>query len=214
MRFTVRSKSLFLGAALALLTAAVTLAPSTGSPAHAAVATKPAAANNVPTPFLTLPFEPTERMQILSGWYYSGSSGMNKGIDYINGSVNGYGSWKTFPVIASADGEACGNCSGRQGNAVWIKHNIGGATYYTYYGHLASFSPDIPLGSQSRTVSVKRGQFLGMAGSTGSQGALHLHYALYNSGSRPLDPYSIGKPRQYYPQPNAAAPGVGWFLTP
>lgn len=212
MRPSLPAPSLFMGVALALVVAAAALFPGASGLAHAKVSAQ-AANGNTPAPFLTLPFEPTGRMHILSGWYYSSSGGLHNGIDYINGGLNSYGSWKTFPVLAAADGEACGNCSGRQGNAVWIKHNLGGKTYYTYYGHLASISPDIPRGAQSRTVSVKRGQFLGMAGDTGSSGALHLHFALYNANSRPTDPYSIGKLRQYYPQPNNA-PGVGWFLAP
>jgi hypothetical protein len=152
-------------------------------------------------------------MNILSGWYYSGSGGLHNGIDYINGNVNSPKTWKTFPVLASADGEACGNCSGRQGNAVWIRHKVNGVTYYTYYGHLASISPDIPLGSQSRTLAVKQGQFLGMAGDTGAgSGILHLHFALYTASSTPIDPYTIGKLREAYPAPHAGQPGIGWFL--
>lgn len=162
--------------------------------------------------FLTLPFTPTPRMSILSGWYYSGGAGFHGGIDYINGNVNNLNSWQTFPVIAAADGEACGNCSSRQGNAVWIKHSVNGHTYYTYYGHLASISLGIPRGSQSRTVHVKRGQVVGMAGDTGvGSGVLHLHFGLYNANSTPLDPYSIGKLREYYPRPSVA-PSIGWFL--
>lgn len=161
--------------------------------------------------FLTLPFTPTARMSILSGWYYSGG-GFHGGIDYVNGSVNNNSSWRTFPIIAAADGEACGNCSSRQGNAVWIKHSVNGRTYYSYYGHLASISAGIPLGSQSRTVWVKRGQVIGMAGDTGvGVGILHLHFALYNANSTPVDPYSIGKLREYYPKPSVA-PSTGWFL--
>jgi murein DD-endopeptidase MepM/ murein hydrolase activator NlpD len=201
-----KTGSFIVGAALALALVVSAFVPYAGNTAHAV------AAQQAPTPFLTLPFEATERMSILSGWYYSSSGGLHNGIDYINGSVNRLNTWKTFPVIASADGEACGNCTSRQGNAVWVKHNVNGATYYTYYGHLASISDDIPIGSQSRTLTVKRGQFLGWAGDTGARGVLHLHFALYTAGSRPLDPYSIGKLRQYYPQPNDASPGIGWFI--
>jgi hypothetical protein len=165
------------------------------------------------TPFLTLPFEPSPSMNVLSGWYYSGSGGFHGGIDYIHGKPTTGRGWQTFRIIASADGEACGNCSSRQGNAVWIKHKINGVTYYTYYGHLASISTDIPLGSQSRTITVKRGQFLGMAGDTGSgKGAIHLHYGLYTAGSQPIDPYGVGKLREAYPAPHSGQPGIGWFL--
>jgi murein DD-endopeptidase MepM/ murein hydrolase activator NlpD len=170
-------------------------------------------AYSVRTPFLALPFESTPRMQILSGWYYNGSGSYHGGIDYINGNYNNVSSWRTFPVFAAADGEACGNCSSRQGNAVFIKHNVDGVTYYTYYGHLASISTTIPKGSQSRTVHVVRGQYLGMAGDTGASGLIHLHFALMNAYSTPIDPYSINRLRGWYPAPTAGQyPAIGWFL--
>ena len=178
-------------------------------------ATPASAAHPAGTPraqFLSLPFEANDSMQILSGWYYNGG-GFHGGIDFIKGSYNNLGSWRSFPVIAAADGEACANCCSRQGNAVFVKHNIGGVTYYTYYGHLASVSGDLPQGSQSRTIHVKRGQYLGMAGDTGARGMIHLHFALMNGNSTPVDPYSIGKLRGAYPAPNTTQyPGVGWFL--
>jgi murein DD-endopeptidase MepM/ murein hydrolase activator NlpD len=194
--------------AAAFMVAAVSLwvAPSASARTTSASARQPA-----PTPFLTLPFVPTPTMRVLSGWYYSSSGSFHGGIDFISGNVNSVGTWRTFAVIASADGEACGNCTSRQGNAVWIKHNIDGRTYYTYYGHLASIDKSIPRGSQSRTVPVKRGDFLGWAGDTGASGLLHLHYGLYNAASQPIDPFSIGKLREYYPQPTSE-PAVGWFL--
>jgi murein DD-endopeptidase MepM/ murein hydrolase activator NlpD len=192
---------------IATLLASITVSAFVSSPSQVAHAARSKAA----TSFLTLPFVPNSRMSILSGWYYSSSGGLHNGIDFINGDVDGIGGWRTFPIVASADGEACGNCSSRQGNAVWIKHELNGAIYYTYYGHLASIAKGIPLGSQSNTVWVKRGQVIGMAGDTGSRGALHLHFALYSASSQPLDPYSIGKLRQYYPRPDEQ-PGVGWFI--
>ncbi|MEO8285401.1 MAG: M23 family metallopeptidase [Chloroflexota bacterium] len=205
-RFSIR-RSLIATAAVALTAGLSLFAASPSGTANAATA---APAGQARAQFLTLPFEPTDRMEILSGWYYNGG-GFHGGIDFINGNYSGSRGWQTFPVIASADGEACGNCSSRQGNAVFVKHVVNGATYYTYYGHLASISKDIPLGSQSRTVHVKRGQFLGMAGDTGARGALHLHFALMNANSTPLDPYSVGKLRGAYPAPNIT-PGIGWFV--
>lgn len=204
-----RNKAALAGAALSVALLGATVLPS----AHVADAstTRTPTRQIAATPFLTLPFVPNSNMHVLSGWYYSGGGGFHGGIDYINGGVNN-GGWRTFPVIASADGEACGNCTSRQGNAVWIKHNVNGATYYTYYGHLASIGRNIPLGSQSRTVRVKRGDVIGMAGDTGASGALHLHFGLYSASSQPIDPYSIGKLREYYPQPRDWTPGIGWFL--
>ena len=189
---------------------AISLFAFTATSANQASAAPTASAH---TPFLTLPFESTARMQILSGWYYNGGGGFHGGIDFINGNYNRVSGWRTFPIIAAADGEACGNCSSRQGNAVFIKHKIDGITYYTYYGHMASIANDIPLGSQSRTVYVKRGQYLGMAGGTGANGLLHLHFALMNANSTPLDPYNIHRLRGSYPAPTQGQfPGIGWFL--
>ncbi len=203
-----KRRSILAVAALAILVTASSLsavhAPSVEASQVAIPGKQPAMG------LLTLPFAPNGRMSILSGWYYS-NGGFHGGIDFVNGEVSGFGSWRTFPVIASADGEACGNCSSRQGNAVWIKHDFNGSTYYTYYGHLASITKGIPLGSQSNTVWIKRGQVVGMAGDTGARGALHLHFALYNAGSQPIDPYGIGKLRQYYPEPDKQ-PGTGWFV--
>jgi murein DD-endopeptidase MepM/ murein hydrolase activator NlpD len=204
-----KSRSFVAGAALALAVAVSSLAAGPGQTAHAARGAAPV--RQAAAQFLALPFVPNSRMSVLSGWYYSGGGGFHGGIDYINGGVDSIGGWRTFPVIASADGEACGNCTSRQGNAVWVKHNINGATYYTYYGHLASIAKGIPLGTQSNTVWVKRGQVIGMAGDTGARGVLHLHYALYNAASQPIDPYSIGKLRQFYPRPGGQ-PGMGWFV--
>lgn len=194
-----------LGLALSLVATAFAFTAGSVAPASAA----PAAANT-PVPFLTLPFQANSNMDILSGWYYNGG-GTNMGIDFVSGSYNSSRSWGSFPVIAAADGLACANCTSRQGNAVWISHKVNGVTYYTYYGHLSSIAGDIPVGSQSRTVAVKRGQFLGMSGDTGARGVTHLHFALMNASSRALDPYSIVSTRGAYPAPNQQAPGVGWF---
>jgi murein DD-endopeptidase MepM/ murein hydrolase activator NlpD len=204
-RFSV--KRTFIAASAILL--AVTISLFAIAPSGTANAAPPKQSG---PPFLTLPFQPTGNMEILSGWYYNGG-GYHGGIDYINGNYNSLGSWRTFPVIAAADGEACGNCTSRQGNAVFVKHSVNGTTYYTYYGHLASISGDIPLGSQSRTVYVKRGQYLGMAGDTGAKGLLHLHFQFMNANSTPIDPYSIGKLRGAYPAPHDSTPGIGWFLS-
>lgn len=206
MRFARPSirRSILATAALALALLISVFTVSSGGTASAAPTAQ------ARTPFLTLPFNAGGDMTILSGWYYNGG-GFHGGIDYINGSFNNLRSWRTFSVIAAASGEACGNCSSRQGNAVFVKHNVDGVTYYTYYGHLASISDAIPLGSQSRTVHVTRGQYLGMAGDTGAKGMVHLHFALMNANSTPLDPYSIGKLRGAYPSPDYN-PGIGWFL--
>lgn len=206
-----RTRGIFATAAASIVLAASALSPASTSTADASNTNAPVGRPSAQ--FLTLPFAAGPNMNVLSGWYYSGSGGSHGGIDYVNGPVNNSRAWRTFPIIAAADGEACANCSSRQGNAVWIKHNINGQTYYTYYGHLSSIASYLPRGSQSNTVRVKRGQILGWAGDTGvAPGVLHLHFALYNANSTPVDPYSIGRLREYYPKPTNSAPGTGWFM--
>jgi murein DD-endopeptidase MepM/ murein hydrolase activator NlpD len=161
--------------------------------------------------FLTLPFD-DPNVKVNQGWVYSWGS-QHYGTDYVLGGPE-VSRLQKFDIVASADGYACGNCTSRQGNAVWVEHKINGSKYYTYYGHLASIDKNIPLGSQSRTVFVKQGQFLGWAGDTGAgKGVLHLHYALMDANSVPIDPYSIGKLRQHYPSPRSNTPGIGWFMS-
>lgn len=146
--------------------------------------------------FLTLPFPSDGQMRIQQGWH--------EGIDYIKGSYNKRWTWAQFDVLAAADGWACGNCaSGPSGSqSVWIRHSVGGATYYTYYGHLSSIAAGIPRGSQSNTVWVGRGQNIGRSGDTGTtSGWVHLHFGLH-SGSRFIDPYDKYSDGGGYPSPN------------
>ena len=143
--------------------------------------------------FLTLPFT-DPRIVVQQGWIYSWGD-EHKGIDYVLGGRD-TGNWQSFDVVAAADGWACGNCTTRQGNAVWIKHNINGATYYTYYGHLASIEPGIPTGSQQNVVWVRRGQKIGVAGDTGAD-SIHLHFQV-SYGQVPVDPYDLWTTREPY----------------
>lgn len=139
--------------------------------------------------FLTLPFT-DPRIVVQQGFIYSWGS-LHGGIDYILGDRDS-GRWQSYDVVAAADGYACGNCTSRQGNAVWIKHDINGVTLYTYYGHLDTIEPSIPQGSQAQTVWVQRGQKIGVSGSTGvAEGAIHLHFQVDLSNSSPLDPCNI-----------------------
>lgn len=143
--------------------------------------------------FLTLPFN-DPNILVQNGWLYNYGS-LHQGIDYILGQRD-TGKWQSFDVVAAADGWACGNCTSRQGNAVWIKHTINGQIYYTYYGHLASIESNIPIGNQQNTVWVTRGQKLGDAGSTGAD-VVHLHFQV-NLPSGPVDPYDLWSTREPY----------------
>jgi len=154
--------------------------------------------------FLTLPFPPDSEMRIQQGWRYTWeSTPTHKGIDYIKGSLDNSATWRSFPVVAAADGEACGNCVNGPGNKVWIRHTVGGLIYYTYYGHLSSIDNQIPRGSLNDTVHVQRGQVIGYAGDTGTtQGWVHLHFQLKNADNVPVDPYDLRDQRSSYPDPN------------
>lgn len=162
--------------------------------------------------FLTLPFN-DPAVAVNQGWVYSWGS-QHYGTDYLLGGPD-INKLQKFDVVAAADGYACGNCTSRQGNAVWIKHDVGGQTYYTYYGHLDSIESDIPTGNQRNTVLVKRGQKIGVAGSTGSS-TIHLHFQV-NRPSGPVDPYDLWSTSEPY-MPGCASCELGhdhlWTTNP
>jgi murein DD-endopeptidase MepM/ murein hydrolase activator NlpD len=162
--------------------------------------------------FLTLPFN-DPGIAVNQGWVYSWGS-QHYGLDYVLGGPE-ISKLQKFDVVASADGYACGNCTSRQGNAVWIKHDVDGQTYYTYYGHLDSIESDIPVGNQRNTLFVKRGQKIGVAGSTGAS-TIHLHFQV-NRPSGPVDPYDLWSTSEPY-MPGCATCEIGadnlWTTNP
>lgn len=163
--------------------------------------------------FMTLPFSPDAQMKLLQGWFYD-SGGLQSGIDYFRQETDG--TFTGFPVLAAADGYACGEwdptaansptgggCVAGFGHRVLIRHEVGDETYYTYYGHLETIANDIPLGSRNDTVQVERGQFLGYAGNTGTGGsAIHLHFGIFSVALGWLDPYDLRSTHEVYPDPN------------
>src|SRR3954470_11532047 len=90
-----KSRSIMVGAAVALAVAASALGSGSAPVAHAARSAAPV--RQAAAQFLTLPFVPNGRMSVLSGWYYSGGGGFHGGIDFINGDVGSIGGWRTFP---------------------------------------------------------------------------------------------------------------------
>jgi hypothetical protein len=161
--------------------------------------------------FLTLPFT-DPRIVVQQGWV-GNTDYLHAGLDYILGARDS-GNWQTYDVVAAADGWACGNCTSRQGNAVWIRHDVNGKTYYTYYGHLAAIEPNIPTGNQQNVVWVQRGQKIGDAGSTGVGGnAIHVHFQV-NFDQTIVDPYDLWQKREVYaPGCSACSMGPGYLWT-
>ena len=158
--------------------------------------------------FLTLPFHLQPDMRVAQGWYYTWW-GAHLGVDFINGDIDNPDSWKTFDVLAAADGEACLNCVDGPGNKVWIRHMIDNKVYYTYYGHLATIEPGILYLMRGSTVTVTRGQKIGTAGNTGTR-YIHLHFGVYNAYRVPVDPYDLYSDRSfYYPNLNYKSMGSG-----
>ena len=63
------------------------------------------------------------------------------------------------------------------GNIISIKHDVGGVTEYSSYGHLKSGSVKVEVGD-----IVKRGQVIAEVGDTGDSAAVHLHFQV-NAGA-------------------------------
>ena len=88
---------------------------------------------------------------------------------------------KGDPVYATADGKVVHAASaGNYGNLVILEHGYG---LETRYGHLSTFK--ITMGQQ-----VKRGDLLGLVGSTGRTTGPHLHYEVRANG-RILNPLQL-----------------------
>jgi murein DD-endopeptidase MepM/ murein hydrolase activator NlpD len=88
---------------------------------------------------------------------------------------------KGDPVYSTADGKVMSaTAAGNYGNLVIIDHGFG---IETRYGHLSAFK--VKAGQQ-----VKRGDLLGLVGSTGRATGAHLHYEVRANG-RILNPLQL-----------------------
>jgi murein DD-endopeptidase MepM/ murein hydrolase activator NlpD len=167
--------------------------------------------------FLTLPFASPQHIHIQRGWWTPEFLGgpftlKHHAIDYIHGTLDVTSSWENFPVVAAAAGEACAEVLGGtgcydapgeiMGNRVLIKHTVDGVIYYTFYNHLKSISDVIPIGSRNKTVHVKQGQVIGIAGASGNDPTfIHLHFELQNAKGKWIDPYGLYTSSRQYPDP-------------
>lgn len=83
------------------------------------------------------------------------------------------------PIVAVTDGEVIfAEWGGGYGNLVIVKHEGG---WLSYYAHLTEFAVE-------KGQTVRQGQLLGGAGTTGYSTGPHLHFELRYQG-RPVDPH-------------------------
>ena len=98
------------------------------------------------------------------------------------------------PVVAAADGivERLHFSQGGGGITVYVRSPDRAWTYY--YAHLDAYAPGLQEGQQ-----VRRGQAIGLVGSTGNAAAAgpHLHFAINRMG--PSDRWWQGTPVNPYP---------------
>lgn len=84
------------------------------------------------------------------------------------------------PVVAVADGEVIhSSFNGGYGNLIIVDHGDG---HHTYYAHLSAYASDIRPG-----VQVRRGEEIGLVGSTGFSTGPHLHFEIRKQGQY-IDP--------------------------
>ncbi|HYB94382.1 MAG TPA: M23 family metallopeptidase, partial [Vicinamibacterales bacterium] len=88
---------------------------------------------------------------------------------------------KGDPVYVTADGKVTNaSVAGNYGNLVVVDHGFG---LETRYGHLSAFK--VKVGQ-----TVKRGDLVGLVGSTGRTTGAHLHYEV-RAGGRILNPLQL-----------------------
>jgi len=106
-----------------------------------------------------------------------GCSTNHTGTDFNPG--NGY------PIQVIADGvvTAAGWDSTGYGNMVTVQHVIDGQVVSTLYAHMQDASITVAVGQE-----VKRGEVLGLVGSTGESTGPHLHLSVIIDGTM-VDPY-------------------------
>lgn len=88
-------------------------------------------------------------------------------------------------IVLKDDGRADNSCSlnGKSWNAVYIKGSDG----FTYwYGHLKRNS----LTTKKVGDHVNQGEFLGIVGSSGNSTGPHLHFEIYDTANKLIDPFS------------------------
>lgn len=121
----------------------------------------------------------------------TGARNFHKGVDYAGGMGMGH------PINAQTDGKVtfAGWNNGGYGNAVQMRNGI----FDFMYAHLSKILV-------SRGDNIKKGQRLGLMGSTGMSTGPHIHYEVYKNG-QPIDP-EISIPGLTGSEPSKQGKGV------
>lgn len=141
---------------------------------------------------------PTDTPYTITTYYGYRWGSMHAAIDIYYGWGSNIYAANNGTVVMVKGGCTPGNlgCNGRQGNVVYINHNIG--NYYSVYMHMAAIYV-----KEGQVVS--RGQVIGKMGNTGEvypvpssyspYSGTHLHFATWrgfpNRGGAPFDPLSL-----------------------
>ena len=141
---------------------------------------------------------PTETPYTITTYYGYRWGSMHAAIDIYYGFGSNIYAANNGTVVMVKGGCTPGNlsCNGRQGNVIYINHNIG--NYYSVYMHLSTI-----LVKEGQVVS--RGQVIGKMGNTGEvypvpsgyspYSGTHLHFATWrgfpNRGGSPFNPLSL-----------------------
>jgi murein DD-endopeptidase MepM/ murein hydrolase activator NlpD len=89
-------------------------------------------------------------------------------------------------IIAKTDGNfdrSCAQAVGSEWNSVYVQHDDGSIAWY---GHMKNASPT-GKGVGERVVA---GEYLGLVGSSGNSTGPHLHFEVYDSQRRLIDPFA------------------------
>lgn len=123
--------------------------------------------------------------------FYNGHDGIDYGISYR-------------PLLAAADVKQVVyagwyNPQDHRSNLgifVRLSHNNG---YNTWYGHMSSIS--VQSCQLAGCAEIKRGDVIGVSGTTGNSSGAHLHFRVTNPQGRVIDPYGWAGPAGQDPWP-------------
>ena len=153
-------------------------------------------------------------IKIAQGWIYSGiNNGQpHRAIDYFRGeSPADHRDWKTFAVVAAADGKACeksfittiGTFRFGVNHSVEIDHDNGFTTRYLHLDpdSLSKRRVSFPDCAGHERLEIKRGDKIGDAGDSGTyEGWIHLDFRVKDEEGHAIDPYDLYlQNRRLYP---------------